>query len=484
MAGFQFKGSEADVNQVLTEPKNQLRQKYPGGKADLINYQGHPMETFDAGDGSTSWRRFTWATSTSSRTIWRCSRPPWTAPSTAPAKDATLDKEADFQAVSAKLPADHATLLFLRPQTFLGKVYLLAAASGQTVDPAQHAEADKLKAVGAATSIEQGKIRDTIYVLAPGLQQPEHALQMSGLPLTTVDTLFFSASLLDLDKAFRKSGSGAGAGGPGDLIGNWLKQQGLSLEQLRAALGQELTVQLDWPGGNAQPFLSLSLDVRDPAAAAKLIDGLTRPSTGVEGWQTTPDNGVVLHSLPMAGGYLNLTVTNTDKHLILSLNAEGAKALVKQEKTGGANFTGSEAYKHGVAALPKADRAFGYLDSKMFFERLYGVLKPAAMFGGTMMYPQINDYVELGKLPDGDVISKHLSPIILSQSSDAQGVLVESVGPVTFLQAGVGIGGLGAAAAFPALQKQYGLFGQPASGGGASPKGGGPVPDATPAESP
>ena len=220
------------------------------------------------------------------------------------------------------------------------------------------------------------------------------------------------------------------------------------------------------------------------AAAAKVVDGLTRSSVGGEGWQTTSDNGVTLHSLPVAGGYLNLTAAATDKHFILSLNAEGAKALLKQEKAGGANFTSGEAYKHSVAALPKADQAFGYLDSKAFFERFYGVLKPAAMFGGAMMYPQVNDYVELGKLPDGEVISKHLSPIVLTQSADDEGVLVESVGPVTFLQAGFGVAGFGAAAAFPTLQKQYGLFGQPGAGADAPPAGASPTPGSAPLESP
>ena len=334
----------------------------------------------------------------------------------------------------------------------MNKLALLAAASGQTVDPAQHAEADKVKAMGAATSIEQGKIRDTIYVFAPGQKRAEHPLQLSGLPLTSMDTLFYSASLLNLNQtlgALAGTGAGGSPGGPADLVVGWLKAQGLSPEELRAAVGQELTVQLDWPAGNAQPFLSLSLDVRDPAAATKVVDGLTRAPVGDQAWQTTADNGVALHSLPVAGGYLNLTVAATDKHLLLSINAEGVKTLLKQEKSGGANFTSGEAYKRSVAALPKADQAFGYLDSKAFFERLYGVLKPAAMFGGALMYPQVNDYVELGKLPDGDVISKHLSPIVLTQSTDDQGTLVESVGPVTFLQAGRRVGRARGGGGFP-----------------------------------
>ena len=202
VAGFQFKGSEADVNQLLTEPKNQLRQKYPGGKADLINYQGHPVETFDAGDGSMLASVYLGNQYLVSNDLMLLKATVDRVEHHGPAKEVTLDKEGDFQTVSAKLPKNHATLLFLRPQIFLSKLYLLAAASGQNVDPAQHAEADKVKAVGAATSIEQGRIRDTIYVLAPGQKRPEHPLQLSGLPLTSVETLFYSASLLNLDKTF------------------------------------------------------------------------------------------------------------------------------------------------------------------------------------------------------------------------------------------------------------------------------------------
>ena len=108
--------------------------------------------------------------------------------------------------------------------------------------------------------------------------------------------------------------------------------------------------------------------------------------------------------------------------------------------------------------MPKGTDAVGYVDAKVLFERTYGLLKPMAALG-VMMAPQANDYVDVNKLPDVETISKHLSPIVYSQSSDEQGALMESVGPVTFLQAELGAGGLLGASAIPVLQKQFGMFG-------------------------
>ena len=493
VAGFQFKGSDADVDRLLTVPKEQLRQQYPGGKADLVNYQNHSIETFDTGDGNTLASVYLDHSYLIGNDLALLKATVDRREHRAPAGEATLDTQADFQTVGAKLSKNFATMIFARPQVLLGKIYDLAIASGGKIDPAQRAEADKIKALGATTSIEKGKFRDTVYVLAPGLKYPEGTLQFNGLPLASADTLFYSASLLKLSKIFNSTasatapGSGAAAGGSlPDLLESFfpgLKQKGLTLERFTTAFGRELTVQLDWSPGSPQPTLLASLDVHDPAAATQFVDALSRTVLDTEKWQTTQVNGLVLHSQQIAE-YVNLTLTNTDKHLILGLSTQGVLAAVKQEKSGGANFTASQVYKDSVASVHKADQAFAYLDSRVFFERLYSVLKPAAMLGLPMMYPKANDYVELGKLPDAETISKHLTPMVLSQSTDDQGTLMESVGPMTFTQAGFVVGGTVAAAAYPTLQKQYGMFGHPSEEAAKPAVPATPTPESSPSESP
>jgi hypothetical protein len=59
----------------------------------------------------------------------------------------------------------------------------------------------------------------------------------------------------------------------------------------------------------------------------------------------------------------------------------------------------------------------------------------------------ISETVDLNKLPPSDVITKHLSPIVMSQSYDGDGYIAESVGPVTVYQTILGVGGVAGAAA-------------------------------------
>ena len=489
VGGFQFKGKIEDVDKLLTVPKEQFRQKFPGGKADLVDYQGHSIETFDAGEGNMlaslyirDWYLISNDLALLKVTVDRVDHH-------ASAGDITLDKQTDFVTVVDKMPKNPATLIFVRPQVFMDKVYALAAASGQAMDPAQRVEVEKVKAVGATTTIEQGKLRDTIYTLAPGQKHPKDSLQLSGLSLSSTDTLLSIASLLNVPERVDLPANAPATGTPGaagyQLLGQFfqgLSQSGVTLEQFRSAFGHEGTVQLDWPANSQQPSILASLDVHDPAVATKFVDALTSPAAGTGDWQSTQDNGTTLHTLALAQGMgmVTPTLALSDKHLVFGLSTSGVLAAIQREKSGGANFTSGQSYKDSVATVPKGNVASGYLDSRVFFERLYGVLKPAALLGTAFLYPQANDYVDLGKLPDADAISKHLSPIVFSQSSDDQGVLVQSTGPVTFFQAGAGLATVSGIIAFPIIQKQYGLFGHPEN----STDTGSEAPDATPESSP
>ena len=464
VAGFRFDGPSAEVDKLLAEPKSAVRQKFPAGKADLINYQGHAIESFDAGEGNalTSVYAGQQYLVANDLVLLKTTLDRLDGRAPAGGDATTLDKDTDFQTVSAKLPSDHATLLFARPRPFFTKVYDLVTASGQTVDPAQRAEAEKIRAVGATTSIDQGKLRDTVYLLAPGYKRAPGTLALSGLPLSSTDTVLYFASLLNipdhLDPAVT-SPTGA-PGTPGlDTYRAFFKgfeQQGITLEKFRAAFGNEGGLLLDWPAGGGQPSLLAHLDVRDKKVADQLADSLAVALADMGQWRTAQADGLTLHILSLPSMPLvSPAFAVTDKHLVFAGSEAGVRAAAEREKAGGANFTTSQPYKDSVATVVKGNAGFGYLDAKALFERAYGTLKPMAALS-SLMYPQAGDYVDLRKLPDAEVISKHLSPIVYSQRLEDQGVLVESTGPVTFIQAGAGLGVTAGAAALPMLQKQFG----------------------------
>ncbi len=486
LAGFQFKGSNADVDQLLSKPKAALREKNPAGKADLVKYQDHSLETFTTEDGKTiasvylnDWYFISNDLALLKTTLDRVDH-------RAPAGQPSLEGEADFKAVLVKMPANPATLVFARPRIFFDRIFALAASSGQTMSDEQLAEIRKIKAIGATTTIDNGKLRDTLYSLAPGYKLYGGPLQMSALPLTSPDTLLFYAAMLQLPDHYQlpaNAGTGPNAMGYAFLnqYADQLKAQGVTLESFNAAFGHETSLQLDWPAGSSQPSLVLGLDVHDPAAAAKVLDGVLKTLPPDVKWQLASADGLTYRSLALPNvSFITPTLTLTDKHLILGLSTAGVRAAAGREKAGGANFTASEAYKTASATVAKPNLATTYIDAKPLFERTYGALKPLAMFGAAFAGPQVNDYVDLSKLPDGEAISKHLTPIVLSQKSDDQGILMESVGPVTFIQATAGLGVVVGAAAVPALQKQIGA----ATGHNGGSDDAEDAPESTPAASP
>ncbi len=462
VAGFQFKGSSANVEKLLAKPKDALRKSSPAGKTDLVKYQDHSLETFTTESGKTIASTYLndWYFVSNDLALLKTTLDH--VDHRALAEQATLDADADFKTVLAKMPAHPATLIYAKPRVFFDRIFALAATAGQPMNEEQLAEVRKIKAVAATTAFDNGKLRDTIYSFAPGHKQYGGPLQMSALPLTSVDTLLFYAAILQIPDHYQLPVNPAAANGPNAagyaLLGQWvdqLKAQGLTLESFNAAFGREVSAQLDWPAASSQPSLILSLDVHDPAAASKFLDNLLKTLPPGLDWQLINADGLTFRSLSLPTmSVVTPTLTLTDKHLILGLSAAGVRAAAAHEKAGGPNFTGSEAYKVATATVGKPNVATTYVDAKPLFERTYATLKPLALFGAAFAGPQVNDYVDLSKLPDTEAISKHLTPIVLSEKSDDQGILVESVGPVTFVQASAGLGVVVGAAMAPVLQKQ------------------------------
>ena len=461
VAGFEFKGTSADVDQLLTKPKAELRKQHPAAKADLISYEGHAIETvtFDEHSTLASVYLGDWYLISNDLTLLKTTIDRAEHRGTA-ASQPTLEKDADYAAVLAKLPATRNTLIFGRVKSFLTKIFDLAEASGQTVDAKQRAEAEKVKAIGASTGVEDGKIRDTVYIYAPGISQDLAKLQLSSLPLTTADTLFYASSMLNIPAKFDlpESGAGSSTGGANGLamlqgLGALMKQHNISLESFHAAFGNEASLHIDWPAGQTQPTLVASLDVHDLAAANRFVDNFTAAISSQAAWETSESGGLTLHTMDVPNvGSLSPTLTVTPKHLLFGLNTPEVEEAAAREKLPAPNFTASGAYKAASGEVGKPNVSFAYLDSKTFFERFYGTLKPYAMMASVLL-PQANEYVDLGKLPEPETIAKHLSPTVLSQAYNTDGCLLESVGSFTFGQASVVVIGGAVGAAVPFMPK-------------------------------
>jgi hypothetical protein len=104
--------------------------------------------------------------------------------------------------------------------------------------------------------------------------------------------------------------------------------------------------------------------------------------------------------------------------------------MVNRLKSQAPGLEADAQFKAVVKLVAQPDDVFAYLDAKSGFERFYEASRPMLVFGILLM-PALNRYVDAMALPGTGDISKHLSPIVLSRHRVANGVVDESIGPIT-----------------------------------------------------
>jgi hypothetical protein len=124
----------------------------------------------------------------------------------------------------------------------------------------------------------------------------------------------------------------------------------------------------------------------------------------------------------------------TERRLLISTSQSNFAELVHRLQSHAPGLEADNQFKAIAKLVDEPNELFAYLDAKAGFEKFYEVSRPMMVFGIALM-PNLNRYLDAMALPDGDDISKHLSPIVLSRHRVANGVIDESVGPVTAYEA-------------------------------------------------
>lgn len=445
VAGFDYRGSRQDAEALATEVKTQLKSQYPAGKSDLVKYGLEEIETYEAnGTLVASVFKDHWFFISDDLDLLKATLGRLDGKTDG---GAVLRDNAAYKAALAKMPAESDAVLYLS-QGLMDRFVALVSVSGQGVDPKQLEEIKKVQAITAGMKLDGEQLHDAIYVYKPG-STPQQGLARDTLAYTTPQSLFYFATALNMggsaptlpNSAVDATGFLAALQG----LQQVLTQAGLSYDDFKQTFGPEFGVVINWPQSAMQPSLLLGLDVKNKDEALKFIDTLT--AAGGLPWTKQEIDGVPYYSQPQtAAGFVAITpvMALTDKAVLFGLSLDSVKSAVQSEKNPGSKLTDAPGFATAANPLVKPTGAFGYIDSKGLFEQVYGLgsktLKMMALFN-----PHANDYADLSKLPATETISRHLSPIVYSQASTEDGILVESAGPVTFndvlFAAGVGIAG-------------------------------------------
>jgi hypothetical protein len=284
-------------------------------------------------------------------------------------------------------------------------------------------------------------MHDVLFVDMP--KQPVDAeLTRASLVLGTRDTFLYVASVMNLSKQFEVVNPGVGTnflGSSLQKIQRALAAAGMTPDDWSATFGPEAAALADWPQGSHSPSVVVTCPVKDAARAKKTIGVLARNLDDDGAWTETDKDGVHYVSMPYMAGLFALrpTIAVSDRLMVAGLDLAAVAAVMQRGANSSGDLASSQTYKAAAREVPVPTNFFAYLDLGLFYTRLDATLRPMLLMSAAFM-PWTSDYVDVGKLPPPEVITKHLSPIVSSQKFNGRGYLAESVGPITLSQAGIG----------------------------------------------
>jgi hypothetical protein len=178
---------------------------------------------------------------------------------------------------------------------------------------------------------------------------------------------------------------------------------------------------------------------------AKIIGAMSEEG---EGWTKTEKDGVQFFSQPMENPWLSFspTLALSKDRLVLGHDAAGVEAVMKRGAPDSSQLTAADGFKAAERLLPAGKDLFVYFDTALIYSRLDAALRPMLIMAAAFM-PSIGNTVDLGKLPEAEIVTRHLSPIVMTQRYENDGYVTESIGPVSMFQAviaaaaGMGFGG-------------------------------------------
>ena len=287
----------------------------------------------------------------------------------------------------------------------------------------------KPHAVMAVTTIVGARLRDTVFTLT---DKPANSssFDRKGLALTSPSTIGYLATRLGFSEIWRCCSLLSEESQLAETIQNYMgqvKSFGVEPRDLDDLVsGAEIIVDRD-PKAD---FLkgAVSLQVIDPAKFQRLMDQVVT--------EKFPDNSrkIEVASVPayllQVNERVSIVFGLVGGQLLISGSPTNFGEIVSRLKSQAPGLQADAQFKAVVKLVAQPDDVFAYLDAKSGFERLYDASRPMLVFGILLM-PALNRYVDAMALPETGDISKHLSPIVLSRHRVSNGVVDESIGPIT-----------------------------------------------------
>jgi hypothetical protein len=358
-----------------------------------------------------------------------------------------------YLAALKQMPASYSALAYSRVNRFIEEL-MPPADNTETPPPDQLALLRQIQSFCAATAFDGGRIRDTLFVGMPKV--PDLAnLTRASLPIANKDTFLYAASVLDLRKEMETGWQTPELGWLSGLqkITGTLSANGITLEEWKSAFGTEVGLIGSWGANSQWPSLVAAMPVKDAGKANRIVTTITTAKTNDTQWTPAEKDGIHYYSSGPAGQLFSFspTIGLSDRMLVVGPDSGSVEAAMKRSATGASELAAARNFQNAESAVPTAQQVFVYVDPALVYARFDTAVRPLLAMGAAFL-PAVSETVDLGKLPQADVITKHLSPIVMSQSYRGDGYVAESVGPVPLYQ--TVIGAVATASAASAIYRQ------------------------------
>jgi len=285
------------------------------------------------------------------------------------------------------------------------------------------------RAVVVATTIVGARLRDTVFTMT-GRAENTRPLDRKGLAMTSPSTIGYLATQLGFSEIWQWCGQLSEESPLAGTIRNYMgqvKSFGVEPRDLDNLIsGAEIIVDRDPKADSLNG--AISLQVADQGKFERLMDQVVA--------EKFPEKcrKIEVASVPAYLMLVNERVSFVfglvGRQLLISGSQSNFAELVHRLQSQAPGLEADAQFKAIAKLVDEPNAPFAYLDAKSGFERFYEASRPMLAFGIALM-PALNRYVDAMALPDTDDISKHLSPIVLSRHRVANGVIDESVGPIT-----------------------------------------------------
>jgi len=432
--GFRYFGGRKDLDSAMARFHAELQKRFPDGKLTTSQYEGETITAFELD-------KFT---------VFTGAHAPWGFVTTSDAtlkeamdraagrnKEAALAGVESFSKVSSHLPSEPDFFWFVQPQPIFELMVAIGKEANEALNEDQAEEIRKIQAVGGSLKLDGALQRETTFALVSN-PPDTGSLDHSMIKLTSPETTVFYNGVID----WKKLSSEDNLSSIPDEAKARLSELGVDLAALSEVFGNELGFYLNWRPDAMVPGVMVALPVKDRAKAENTLNSLSQTF----GLQTSESDVNGARVIEFPGARLQLVdpcVAISDSLFLGSLTSGDIEQALNR-KPDAPTLESSESFAEAKPMWNETQQAFGYVDAKGLFERVYNQLRPIIIFSSAMM-PGVSDFIDISKLPETEAISSHLQPIVSIQRRLDDGYLIESSGPITMTQA-FALVGAGAAA--------------------------------------